>query len=197
MKRNVPCSISETSTPPWLSFDTAVIAYKSLLPLPNLPSFWLARKAPSGRIHSVPLASVSSCNIEMFDGVAMGVRETGLKLKPSKRLSPLSVPIQRYPSAVCVMALTAPPGNLVSVVHCSRTYSEDRRLGSSARASVTRPASTIPIRVHRLRFNRQIMGDTRICRLQPHFRFSVGYGLDEIRIRRCAPIGPPQKAHRR
>ena len=70
-----------------------------------------------------------------FEAVAMEAKETGLKLKPSKRIRPLSVPIQRYPSAVCAMPLTAPPGNLVSVVHCSRTYCEGRRLGSSARAS--------------------------------------------------------------
>ena len=87
-----------------------------------------------------------------FEAVAMGVNETGLKLKPSKRIRPLSVPIQRYPSAVCAMPLTAPPGNPVSLVHRPRTYCEGRRLGSSARASVTKPASTIPIRVHRVCF---------------------------------------------
>ena len=165
MKRNVPCSMSETSTPSWLSFDRAVIATGPYLTLSNLPSFWRTRSAPCGRIHSFPPASVSSCNIETFEAVAMEVKETGLKLKPSKRIRPLSVPIQRYPSAVCAMPLTAPPGNLVSVVHCSRTYCEGRRLGSSARASVTRPASTIPIRVHRVCFNQQITGGTRICRL--------------------------------
>src|ERR1700745_2333478 len=108
---------------------------------------------------------MSNCDIETFEALAIEVNETGVKLKPSKRIRPLSVPIQRYPSAVCAMLLTAPPGNLVSLVHCSRTYCEGRRLGSSERASVTRPASTIPIRIHRVCFNRQITEDTRICRL--------------------------------
>src|SRR6266481_1589137 len=124
MKRNVPCSMSETSTPPLLSFDTAVIAFGPYLTISNLPSFWRTRSSPCGRIHSFPPASVSSCNIETFEAVAMEVKETGLKLKPSKRIRPLSVPIQRYPSAVCAMPLTAPPGNLVWVVHCSLTYCE-------------------------------------------------------------------------
>src|SRR5437868_9757201 len=157
--------MSETSTPPLLSFDTAVIAFEPYLTLSNLPSFWRTRSSPCGRIQSFPPASVSTCNIETFEAAAMEVKETGLKLKPSKRNRPLSVPIQRYPSAVCAMPLTAPPGNLVSVVHSSRTYCEGRRLGSSARASVPRHASTIPIRIHRVCLNQQITGDTRICRL--------------------------------
>src|ERR1700681_1455995 len=110
------------------------------LTLSNLPSFCRTRSEPCGRTHSFPPASVSSCNMGTFEAVAMEVNETGLKLKPSKRIRPLSVAIQRYPSAVCTMPLTAPPGNLVSVVHCSRTYCEGRRLGSRARASVRRPA---------------------------------------------------------
>src|SRR3954466_6191183 len=100
-----------------------------------------------------------------FELAAMEVKETGLNLNPSKRIRPLSVPIQRYPSAVCVMPLTAPPGNLVWVVHCSRTYCVGSRLGSSARVSVTRPASVIPIRAHRVCFNQQITGGTRTCQL--------------------------------
>src|SRR5712675_403212 len=175
----------ETSTPSLLSFDTAVIASSPYLTLSNLPSSWRTRYAPSGRIHSVPRASVSSCNIETFGAVVMEVKETGLKLKPSKRTRPLSVPIQRYPSAVCAMLLTAPPGKLLSVVHCSRTYWEGRRFGSSARASVTRLASTIPITVDRVCFKQQVTGGTRICRLWPHSRFSEGFCLDEIYTRRC------------
>src|ERR1700749_998578 len=100
-----------------------------------------------------------------FEAVALDAKETGLQLKPSKRIRPLSVPIQRYPSAVCAMPLTEPPGNLDSLIHCSRTYCEGRRLGSSARASATRPASTIPIGSHRVCFNEQITGGTRIYRL--------------------------------
>src|SRR5260370_32577938 len=189
--------MSETSPPSWLSFSRAVIAPCPYLTLSNSPSFWRTRSPPSGRTHSFPPASVSSCNMGTFEAVAMEAKETGLKLKPSKRIRPLSVPIERYPSVVCAMPLTTPPGNLASVVHCSRTYCEGRRLGSSARESVTRPASTIPIKVHRVCFNQQITGGTRICRLWPHFRFLGGYGLDEIHTRRCAPIRPPGEAHRR
>src|ERR1700745_4296687 len=108
---------------------------------------------------------MSNCDIETFEALAIEVNETGVKLKPSKRIRPLSVPIQRYPSAVCAMPLTAPPGNLVSLVHCSRTYCEGRRLGSSARVLVTRPASAIPIRAQRICFHQQITGGIRICRL--------------------------------
>src|ERR1700745_2265815 len=160
MKRNVPSRLSETSTPPLMSFDRAVIPYKFKVDLTfsNLPSFCRTRSVPSGRIHSVPRASVSSCSIETFGAVVMEVKETVLKLKPSKLTRPLSVPIQRYPSAVCAIPLTAPPGNLVSVVHCSRTYCEGRRLGSSASALVTSPASAIPTRVHRVCFSQQITG---------------------------------------
>src|ERR1700756_1262939 len=197
MKRNVPCSMSETSTPPLLSFDTAVIATGPYLTLSNLPSFWRTRSAPCGRIHSFPPASVSNCNIETFEPVAMEVKETGLKLKPSKRISPLSVPIHRYPSAVCAMPLTAPPGNPVSVVHFSRTLCEGRRLGSRAPASVRRPPSTIPIRIHRVLFDRQITGGTRTCRLRPHSRFLEVSCLDEIHINRCVQIRPAETAHRR
>ena len=57
---------------------------------------------------------------------AMEAKETGLKLKPSKRIRPLSVPIQRYPSAVCAMSLTAPPGNLLrSSIPRGRTAKAD------------------------------------------------------------------------
>src|ERR1700760_4851256 len=123
-----------------------------------------------------------------FEADAMDLNETVLKLKPSKRIRPLSVPIHRYPSAVCAMPLTAPPGNPVSLVQCPRTYCESRRLGSRARPSVARPASTIPIRLHRLCFNQHITGGTRICRLSPHFRFSGVFCLDEIHTNRCVPI---------
>src|SRR6201993_2936975 len=197
VKRNVPCLTSETSTPSCSSFDKAVIASGPYMTLSNLPSLWRTRSAPCGRTHSFSPASVTSCNMGTFEAAAMEAKETGLKLKPSNRISPLSVPIQRYPSAVCAKPLTEPPGNLVSVVHCSRTYCEGRRLGSSARASVTRPASTIPIRVHRVCLNQQITGGTRICQLWPHFRFLAGYGLDERYTTRCAPFRLLGKAHRR
>src|SRR5258708_30935082 len=75
----------ETSTPSLLSFDKAVIASSPYLRLSNLPSSWRTRYAPSGRIQSVPRASVSSCNIETFGAVVMEVKEIGLKSKPSKR----------------------------------------------------------------------------------------------------------------
>src|SRR5882757_9559278 len=117
--------------------------------------------------------------METFEASAIEVNETGLKLKPSKRISPLSVPIQRYPSAVCAIPLTAPPENPVSLVQRPRLYCEGRRLGSSARASVTKPASTIPIKIHRDCFNQQITGGTRICRLRSHFRFSGVFCLGQ------------------
>src|SRR6266478_1291776 len=142
MKRNVPCAMSETSTPSWLSFDRAVIATGPYLTLSNLPSFWRTRSAPCGRTHSFPPVSVSNCNMGTFEAVAMEAKETGLKLKPSKRIRPLPVPIQRYPSAVCAMPLTAPPGNLVSVVHCSRTYCEGTP-EVNTRWLMTRPASVL------------------------------------------------------
>src|SRR5258708_13767828 len=94
VKRKVPCPMPETSTPPWLSFDRAVIAGKPYLTLSNLLSFWRTRYAPSGRIHSFPPASVSSCNMGTFDGAVMEVNETGLKPKPSKDIRPQPLPIQ-------------------------------------------------------------------------------------------------------
>src|ERR1700733_375108 len=189
IKRNVPCATSETSTPSLLPFETAVIAVGPYQTLSNLPSFWRTRSVPSGRIHNIPPESVSICNIETFEGVVIEAKETGVKSKPSKRIRPLSVPIQRYPSAVCAMVLTAPPGNLVPV-HCSRTYCDGRRLVSIAPAPAIRPASTNPTRVHRVCFNQHITGGTRICRLLLRFRFSGGFVLNEIRTKRCAPIRP-------
>src|SRR6202021_472081 len=122
-----------------------------------------------------------------------GGKGAGMKLKPSKRMRPFSVPIQRYPSAVCAIAFTAPPLNLFPAVHSSRTYCDGRRLGSSAGASLERNNSTMPTRVDRIGFNEQITEDTRTCRLRPHFRFSAGSDPCGIRIRRCAPIRPPRK----
>src|SRR3954463_6523644 len=156
LNRNVPCWMSETSTPSLLSFATAVMATGPYLTLSNLRSFfWRTRSPPCGRIHSFPPASVRTCNIGTFEVVVTEARETCLKSKPSKRSRPLSVPIQRYPSVVCAMPLITPPGNPVSVVHCSWTYRDGARLGWSARASVTRPASTIPIRIHWACFTRK------------------------------------------
>src|SRR5207245_11253518 len=117
---------------------------------------------------------VSSCNIETFGALVMEAKEMDLKLKPSKLIRPLSVPIQRYPSAVCAMPLTAPDGNPVSMVHCSRTYCEDRRLGSSARASVTRPASVMTIRVQRNSLHQQLTEGTVIFCLDTDCRRSLG-----------------------
>src|SRR5215831_848978 len=147
------------------------------------------RSVPCGLIHSIPPASVSICSIETLETVVVEAKETGLKSKPSKRNRPLSVPIQRYPSEVCAMVLTAPPGNLAPV-HCSRTYCEGRRLVSIARAPVARPASTNPARVHRVCFNKQITGGIRICRLQLRFRLSGEFVLNEIHTKRCVPIRP-------
>ena len=110
-------------------------------------------------------ASVSSCNMGTFEAVVGEANETGLKLKPSKRIRPLSVPIQRYPSAVCAIPLTAPPGNLFSVVHSSRTYCDGRRLGSSARASLTGQQARCQQGSDRVGFNEQITEGTRTCRL--------------------------------
>src|SRR5215475_14864570 len=170
--------MSETSTPPLLPFDTAVIweviSSAPYLTLSNLPSFWRTTSAPWGRIHSFPPPSVSSCNMGTLEAEE---NDTDVKLKPSKRIRPLSVPIQRYPSAVCPIALTAPPGNLLPVVHCSRTYCEGRRFGSSARVSFEKHTSPIPIRTHRNGFTAQITEDTRICRLRLHSRFLTGSDL--------------------
>src|SRR5215813_8809518 len=44
------------------------------------------------------------------------------KLIPSKRKRPFSVPIQRYPSEVCAIPSTRPPGNPFSVVQESLMY---------------------------------------------------------------------------
>src|ERR1700722_8503985 len=98
------------------------------------------------------------------DAAAMEVNEMGLKLKPSKRNKPLSVPIQGYPSAVCAMPLTAPPGKLLAVIHSSRTYCDGKRLGSSPRASWAGHSSAIPKTIHRIGFNQKITEGTRICR---------------------------------
>src|SRR6266481_2565582 len=136
--------MSESSTPPFLSFETSV---------------------PWGRSHSFPAASTSSSNMGTFEAVVSDVNETNLKVKPSKRIRPLSVPIQRYPSAVCPIVLTAPPGNLLALIHSSRTYCDGKRLGSSPRASWTRHSSTIPKRIHRIGLNQKITEGTRICQL--------------------------------
>src|ERR1700733_4503805 len=148
---------------------------------------------PWGRSHSFPAASTSSCNMGTFEAVVSDVNETDLKLKPSKRIRPLSVPIQRYPSAVCPIVLTAPPGNLLALIHSSRTYCDGKRLGSTPRASWTRHSSTIPKGIHRIGFNEKITEDTRICQLPPRFHFSVGSGPDGIHIKRYAPIRHPGK----
>src|SRR5438309_12077509 len=56
----------------------------------------------------------------------------GRKLSPSNRINPFSVPIHRYPSAVCAMAVTAPAVNPLSLPHRSRMYCEIMRFGSIA-----------------------------------------------------------------
>ena len=58
----------------------------------------------------------------------------GRKLSPSNRINPFSVPIHRYPSAVCVIAVTAPAVNPLSLPHRSRMYCEIMRFGSIAGA---------------------------------------------------------------
>src|SRR5271165_4810401 len=46
------------------------------------------------------------------------------KFNPSKRIKPLSVPIQRYPSPLCAMEVIVPPGNPRSLPQVSWIYSE-------------------------------------------------------------------------
>src|SRR5215468_2741328 len=68
------------------------------------------------------------------------------KFKPSKRISPFSVPIHKYPSAVCVIAETDPPGNPLSLAQRSRMYWEIARSGSIAWAGRTEHTSATPVR---------------------------------------------------
>src|ERR1700722_17454946 len=103
--------------------------------------------------------------MEAFEAVVSDVNETNLKLKPSKRICPLSVPIQREPSGVCPITLTAPPGNPLVLIQSSRTYCDGKRLGSSPRVSWTRHSSTIPKRIDRIGFDQKITEGTRICQL--------------------------------
>jgi len=95
---------------------------------------------------------------------------------PSNRNSPLSVPIQRYPSLVCVIALTAPPGNLLSVFQYSRTYWSRERFGSSPYARLTRHISAIPFSAQRPCLNREIREDTRTFRSRLRFPSSTAFG---------------------
>src|SRR5215813_4962500 len=57
------------------------------------------------------------------------------KFSPSNRTRPLSVPIHKYPSAVCAIAETEPPGNPLSLPQRSRLYWETSRWGSRALAA--------------------------------------------------------------
>src|SRR6516165_3142287 len=68
------------------------------------------------------------------------------KFKPSKRIRPFSVPIHKYPSAVCAIAETDPPGNPLSLPHRSRMYWEIARSGSMASAGRAEHASATPVR---------------------------------------------------
>lgn len=104
---------------------------------------------------------------------------------PSNRNSPLSVPIQRYPSLVCVIALTAPPGNLLSVFQYSRTYWSRERFGSSPYARLTRHISAIPFSAQRPCLNQEITEDTRTFRSRLRFPSSTALGPYQVHIRIC------------
>jgi len=58
------------------------------------------------------------------------------------------VPIQRYPSAVCAIDDTEPPGNPFSVPQESRKYCETIRLGSIACAETAKHTSANPATAH-------------------------------------------------
>src|SRR6516225_8240148 len=68
------------------------------------------------------------------------------KFNPSKRISPLSVPIHRYPSADWAIAETDPPGNPLSLPHWSRMYWDIARSGSTAWAGTAEHTRATPIR---------------------------------------------------
>src|SRR5215831_6484706 len=73
-------------------------------------------------------------------------RSKSWKFNPSKRIRPLSVPIHKYPSAVCAIAETDPPGNPLSLPQRSRMYWEIARSGSMAWAGRAEHRSATPVR---------------------------------------------------
>src|SRR5258706_11437988 len=70
------------------------------------------------------------------------------KFNPSNRIRPFSVPIHKYPSGVCAIAETDPPGNPLSLPHRSRMYCEIVRLGSTACACQTQHTNVAPAMSH-------------------------------------------------
>src|SRR5258707_7375180 len=62
---------------------------------------------------------------------------------------PLSVPIQRYPSEVCAMAVIDPLGKPLSVPHESWRYCDAVRVGSSADVETAKQTPASPAMAHR------------------------------------------------
>src|SRR6516165_3623978 len=73
-------------------------------------------------------------------------RSRSWKFSPSKRTRPRSVPIHKYPSAVCAIAETDPAGNPLSLPQRSRMYWEIARSGSMAHAGRAEHTSATPVR---------------------------------------------------
>jgi len=102
----------ETSTPSWLSFDRAVIATWTVSDALKLPSFWsLRRSAPCGPDPQFSASIRKQLQYGTFEALAMEAKETGLKLKPSKRIRPLRLQSRGIHLRFAAIAVDGAAGN--------------------------------------------------------------------------------------